>query len=119
MWISKRFYSPITSACEIGKITVSGRAGEQASASVQSKNIEIYSPYGYSFSAPKGEDVLLVSSALGTVGSGLKMKKSALAPGEVEISSLGGAKIILKNDGTVSINGHAFSKEGKGENSEK
>lgn len=113
MWISKRFYSePSPQASEIGTVTVSRNSGIDASATVHKKSVDIYAPYGYSFSAPKGEEVLLVGSSLGSVGSGTRMKNEGLSAGEIAIASSGGARIVLKNDGTVSINGMTFSKDG-------
>lgn len=104
MWISKRVYNSAPPAAEIGTVTASRGLGTDASATSQSKNVSIYAPYGYAFCAPKGESLLLVSSPLGAVGSGTKMKSTALEAGEVEISSLGGARIVLKNNGDVVIN---------------
>lgn len=118
MWISRGFYRKSIQPPEIGTITVSGNAGAEASATAQTKSVSLYSPYGYSYCAPRGEEVLLVNSALGAVGSGMRMKRSDLSAGEIEISSLGGARIILKNDGSVCINGYTFLKDGTVKNKE-
>lgn len=113
MWISRRFFNNSVPTAEIGTITQSKSFEPAASATSRSNNISIYAPYGYSFCAPKGEQLLLVSSALGAVGSGTKMKNNTLEAGEIEISSLGGAKIVLKNNGDVVINGVAIPRGAK------
>ncbi len=112
MWLSKRFNKPKISVSEVGTVTNSNNSTINTSSTVSSNGVLNYSPYGYSFSAPKGEEVLLINSSLGTVGAGIKMKNENLSSGEIAISSIGGAKIILKNDGTVFINGIIINKEG-------
>ncbi len=112
MWLSKRFNSPYVSVSEVGTVTNSNNSIINTSSTVTSNGVLNYSPYGYSFSAPTGEEVLLVNSSSGTVGAGMKMKSQNLSSGEIAISSIGGAKIILKNDGTVNINGIVVTKDG-------
>lgn len=112
MWLSKRFNNPYVSVSEVGTVTTSNNSIINASSTISSNGVSNYSPYGYSFSVPTGEEVLLVNSSLGTVGAGIKMKNENLSSGEIAISSIGGAKIILKNDGTVDINGIVITKDG-------
>lgn len=113
MWLSKRFNNPKISVSEVGMVTNSNNSIINTSSTVSSNGVLNYSPYGYSFSAPTGEEVLLINSSLGTVGAGTKMKNQNLSSGEVSISSIGGAKIVLKNDGTVNINGIVITKDGR------
>ncbi len=113
MWLSKRFNNPKISVSEVGMVTNSNNSIINTSSTVSSNGVLNYSPYGYSFSAPTGEEVLLINSSLGTVGAGTKMKNQNLLSGEVSISSIGGAKIVLKNDGTVNINGIVITKDGR------
>lgn len=112
MWLSKKFNNPYFSVSEVGTVTISENATIDALSTVSSKEVQNYSPYGYSFSVPTGEEVLLVNSSLGTVGAGIKMKNKNLSSGEVSISSMGGANIVLKQDGTVNINGLVITKDG-------
>lgn len=113
MWLSKRFNNPKISVSEVGMVTNSNNSIINTSSTVSSNGVLNYSPYGYSFSAPTGEEVLLINSSLGTVGAGTKMKNQNLSSGEISISSIGGAKIVLKNDGTVNINGIVITKDGR------
>ena len=76
------------------------------------RDIDSYSPYGYSSRAPRGEKIILVPSADGQVMLGTAEDASSLESGEIRIASAGGAKIILKNDGTVIINSMIIGKDG-------
>ena len=58
-------------------------------------------------------EVLIVNSASGAAVAGSKMKTQGLAQGEVEIRSLGGARILLKNDGSVVINSLVINRDGE------
>lgn len=112
MWLSKRFKSKENYAAEMGTVTMSTKGCTEAAATMQARNSESYSPYGYSFCAPIGEKVLLVNSSSGAVSAGVKMKSNSLQQGEISLESSGGAIITLKNDGTVEINGIAIDKDG-------
>ena len=41
------------------------------------------------------------------------MKNERLSTGEISITSIGNAKIMLKNNGDAEINGFVFTKDGK------
>lgn len=113
MWLSKRYSKKGGALAEEGTITVSSNGCSEATGTLQSRNTESYSPYGYSYCAPVGEQVLIVNSSSGAVSAGTKMKSSSLQQGEVALSSLGGASILLKNNGDVVINGVVISKKGQ------
>ena len=106
MWISRQIIKeeklPPT---ECGKVTMnSGGKIEAASTGVE-RNVDFYSPYGYISCVPKGggEQVCI----------GVESDSSAVGYGEVKITSLSGAYIHLKNDGSIELNGLLISKEGK------
>lgn len=56
---------------------------------------------------------LFVYARSGAAVTGSKMKMQDLAQGEVEIRSLGGARILLKNDGSVVINSLVINRDGE------
>lgn len=106
MWISRMLSkSREAERAETGCITMGLGDLIEAGSTVNSRSIKAYSPYGYSFSAPEGEEVILVPSTDGNVALGTRTKNEELESGEVKISSKGGASIVLKNDGRVIING--------------
>ena len=90
---------------ETGYVTMGRGDLIEAGATVNSRSIKSYLPYGYSSLVPKGEEVILVPSTDGNVALGTRAKSEELESGEIKISSKGGASIVLKNDGRVIING--------------
>ncbi len=115
MWISRMLAKNHESEkAQSGYISMSNGGELEAGSTVNARGIKAYSPYGYSAAVPVGEEVILVPSAEGQAILGTREGGASLPQGEVEISSKGGAKILLKNDGTVIINGHyVINKEGE------
>lgn len=113
MWISRNYASKSsTAAAETGTVTIGGSGSLEAASTVHAREICHYAPYGYSAAVPTGEEILLINGSAGTVSAGIKMKDENLKSGEISISSAGGARIMLKKDGSVYINGVTFTKEG-------
>lgn len=113
MWISKRFKTRNLPETQTGVLTLSTGEKTEAASSFNSRDLKSFAPYGYSFCAPVGEEVLLVGTAAGMSCAGTQMKSADLQSGEVSLSSLGNAEILLKNDGSVQINGVTFTADGK------
>ena len=106
MWLSKTLSKNNSSSrAERGSITISNNKSLEACASASARNISVYSPYGYCALPPVGEEVIVIPSLDGQVALGSKSKEGDIISGEVKIQSLGGASILLKNDGSVVING--------------
>lgn len=114
MWLSKMFSSSREDEkAEYGNVTMSVSDKVETASSVNIRETSTYSPYGYSAKLPVGERVMLVPSADGQAIVGTRNKEAKLEAGEIEICSKGGAKIVLKNDGSVVINSLTISKEGE------
>lgn len=112
MWMSKRIVA--TSEKEVaekGKVTLSDNQLE-AGATVTRRNIDSYAPYGYKSVPPVDEDVIMLESNDGAVVLGTLSKDEDIESGEVKISSLGGAYIILKNNGDIVLNGLVIDSRG-------
>lgn len=117
MWLSKMIgKSTADNRAQKGSVTISGSSDLEAQYTAGAKSMQAYTPYGYTSAAPIGEEVVVIPSSDGEVALGTRCKASELQSGEVMISSLGGAKIILKNDGTVVINSMVINQEGAIEN---
>ena len=101
---------------ERGNVTISGSAEVEARSSTNAKSLDTYTPYGYTCSAPVGEEIIVMPSSDGEVALGTRCKAESLQSGEIMITSLGGAKILLKNDGSVVINSLVINKNGVIEN---
>lgn len=113
MWLSKVISKTNDNAkAERGMVTISNDREIEIGASVLSRNVNSYAPYGYNAVAPAGEEVILVPSSDGQVALGTKVDVNCLENGEIKISSKGGASIVLKNDGTIMLNSMIINKEG-------
>lgn len=72
------------------------------------REVPLVAPFGIRWNPPSGSSVQLIKnwqSGNAVVAVGTIVDKE-IEPGEVEIYSQGGAKIQLKNNGTVIINEH-------------
>ncbi len=86
-----------------GKVIVGGK-NPSVSACGEKKNLRQVHPYGIYFVYPNGENIELdEKKILGSVDE--TDERENLEAGEILIKSMGGAKIVLKNDGKVVING--------------
>ncbi|MDE6110733.1 MAG: hypothetical protein K2F65_02330 [Eubacterium sp.] len=113
MWLSKKFGKTENTFAEAGTVSVGGESVIRTASTIQSEEVCNYAPYGYSAYAPDGEEILLINSAGGTAGAGTKMKNERISSGEIAITSIGDARIRLKKNGDVEINGFVFTKDGK------
>lgn len=115
MWLPKTIINkvnrrPISSVTvendESSESSVSGAQGYMA--------VEKASPYGIAYSAPKGMKSVIAPVGDSQVCVGVisfNPTQIQIEEGELLLFSSGGAKIYLKNDGTVVINGQTFSSE--------
>jgi len=113
MWLSRKIAkNNLTEKAERGNVTISASDVMEADASANTRSLGSYAPYGYTSNVPVGEEVILVPSSDGQVALGAKCSRNNLESGEVMIASLGGAKILLRNDGTVVINSMVIDRNG-------
>ncbi len=113
MWLSRQITNTEESpAVQTGISTLNSNGEVEAVSTGAERNINIYSPYGYSFSLPKGTDMLLTRSDGRQTAIGVHMKSSGVKSGEVRITAESGAYIHLKRDGSVVINGLKIDRDG-------
>lgn len=75
-------------------------------------NIQKIVPYGLEYVPPVGTTAVVIPVGNSQYFTGVVCQNTAeLQPGELALYSSGGAKIVLKNDGTVVINGQVFDAE--------
>ncbi len=109
MWISRKLsHKTENQKAEKGRITISSPTALEAGASLNSRSLIQYAPYGYSCAAPTGEEVMLIPCSEGQAALGTIMKGEGLEAGEIMIKSRGGASIKLANDGCIYLNGQPF-----------
>ena len=118
MWISKKLAaSRSEKEAEKGVVATNSNGVIDAGSSGNSRGVICYAPYGYSAQLPVGEEIFLIPCADGEAALGVKSDGGGLSAGEVNISSKGGASLLLRNDGCVVINGSfIINKEGETEN---
>lgn len=68
-------------------------------------------PWGIASLPPNGSQAAVLSDGLTDVCLGSPQQPVSLLPGEVRLSSSGGAYILLRQNGEVVINGQTFQKE--------
>lgn len=112
MWISRKIAGDTdVRIAEKGRVTMSSNDFE-AGATVMQRSVENYAPYGYCSKAPVGEQVMILPSSDGQAVIGSLCDCANINSGEIKITSMGGAQIVLKNDGTIMLNSMVISKEG-------
>lgn len=114
MWISRQIMKLQEQPTVQTGVSTLNRNGEVDAVSTGAdRNINIYAPYGYSFSLPAGVDMLLTKSDGEQAAIGVLMKNSNVRPGEVRITAASGAYIHLKDNGSVVINGLEIDRDGE------
>lgn len=113
MWISEQLSREKSMPeMQTGLSTLNCNGKVEAVSTGAERDISIYSPYGYCFSLPPGVQMLLSKSDGQQAAMGTLMYDGDLKPGEIKITSLSGAYIHLKSDGSVVINGMKIDKNG-------
>ena len=116
MWMSKNILSRQRSeTAEKGKVTLSSNQLE-AGSTLMKRGIDSYAPYGYQSNPPVGENVMIIPANNGQAVVGALCRTTDLKSGEIRLSSKGGATILLKNDGSIELNGLVINKNGVIEN---
>ena len=87
-----------------GKILVGGK-NPTAVSDGEKKNLRLLHPYGIYFVYPTDEAVELDKER---IWGSLEPADTELEVGEIMLKSLGGAVIVLKNNGKVMINGREY-----------
>lgn len=114
MWLSKQVIRKETQPqLENGKVTLSSNGALETVSSGVDRSLVHYAPFGYSYCAPLGENMLLTQLQGETAAVGVEMKKENVASGEIKLTSKSGAYIHLKNDGSVIINGLVINRRGE------
>lgn len=105
MWIAKKINKNNNSqTASYGKVTLSQNNNVSIRSGVEYRNIPVITPYGMSYVIPLNKSVCVLPTDNGNIAIGTFNKNNNLEAGEVMFYSMGGAKIILKNDGSVIIN---------------
>lgn len=107
MWISQRVASiknDIPSENCLGEITDSNGSNVTVQSANEYRDIPLVAPFGIAYVPTNGDRSVVIPVSDQSVCLGSLVEDKNLEPGELMLFSNGGAKIILKNDGTVVIN---------------
>ena len=110
MWISKQLAADSSQEpnIQIGSVTISSPENLSVSGMYEKRKIDLYFPYGIESLPPVGSKSILLNCDGKYVCIASHSNISELEPGELRLSSSGGAYIYLKNNGQVIINGIPF-----------
>ncbi|MCH5303402.1 MAG: phage baseplate assembly protein [Ruminococcus sp.] len=97
------------SVAEKGNVKSVSDGHVQINASSEYAKIPIIAPYGITYAPIAGEESVVLQAGGENICLGTVSKNETLSPGELMLSSSGGATILLKNDGNVYINGKKVS----------
>lgn len=106
MWLTQKLQTQTETAVTEGEVS----AKDELTVTDESVHVapRQLAPYGYASLPPAGSRAVLVSGLCAGVAA---VQDSRLTPGEVCLFSSGGAEILLKNDGSVVINGQVFERK--------
>ena len=105
MWLSQILTQENESVqAEHGTVMLNTADGMETEGTAKARHLTQYAPYGYQAKVPVGEEVLLLAMPDGIAAAGTRAVPSPLPAGEIEITSAGGASLLLRNDGCVVIN---------------
>lgn len=107
MWLSKQIAASETMSevSFIGEVTVADSSKLTVQGQEEYRDIPMVVPFGIAYVPIAGTKAAVTKLNGDYICFGTSATSQALEPGELMLYSAGGASIVLKNDGTVLING--------------
>ena len=97
----------------VAQVTFSEAGDFGAAGAAEYRGVPVFSPRGVSYRPSEGDNLLLLPVDGADACIGTLAYTDGLAAGELRLSSAGGAKIWLKINGDVAINGVVITKSGE------
>lgn len=118
MWLSKQMKLPVQTAdADLGVTTI---AGDSVGVSTRGevRDLPVYGPGGYVWLPEGGAGVLVIKGRPGgeeQCVAGMKQVQPprGMLPGEVFLSTSGGASVFLRKDGSLELKGTKISIQGE------
>ena len=110
MWITSYLSkNRIKESATSGSVTDTDARGVEVDASRRYRELPVAAPFGVVCVPPAGEQAVVVHTEAEDVCVGIVTSfPEDLEPGELMLRSAGGASIVLKNNGSVFINGKEY-----------
>lgn len=114
MWISRQLAQEKqeTTPIQTAKVTLNDTREDNGVSAGNERGVGLCSPYGYSFSLPAGENLVITHCDAQQTAIGVSMTSRGLKTGEIKITSKSGGYIYLKSNGSVVINGLEIDRDG-------
>ena len=97
----------------IARVSYSNLSGFGVVGASELRNPVIFAPGGISYLPAAGDNILLLQALGAGVCVGTASSTFGLMPGELRLTSSGGATIRLRANGSVEINGRVFTSTGQ------
>ena len=107
-YVTRNSFSKTEPSC--GDVTDFSMGNVAVNSSLEHRNMPVIAPFGIAYNPPVGETSVVLPLVKEQACLGVVAKDKNLEEGELMLYSKGGATILLKNDGTVVINGRVFEK---------
>lgn len=112
MYIPNRT-KPRETGAQVALVSYSGAEGFGAVGSCERRDQPVFAPRGISYRPCEGDRALLIPVGGAEACAGVLCTAGDLEPGELRLSSAGGASIVLKNNGEILLNGLAITPDGQ------
>jgi hypothetical protein len=96
----------------VAQVSYSGSEGFGALGEAESRGVPVFAPRGISYRPREGDRLLLLRADGADICVGCLASQDALQAGELMLASSGGARIHLKSNGEISLNGLRISAAG-------
>jgi len=97
----------------IGQVTHSGSGGFGVAGASRISPALVFAPRGISYLPAMGDNVLLLPVEGSDTCLGVLSTSAGLNPGELRLTSSGGARITLRSNGEIDLNGAIITREGR------
>ena len=101
-----------THGATVAQVTFSEPGNFGAVGSAEHRGIPVFAPKGISYAPSEGDNLLILPVDGTDTCIGTLVYSAGLPAGELRLTSVGGAEIRLKNDGSITLNGLTITKEG-------
>lgn len=114
MWIAREIAGrKEEQGAQTARVTLTAAGKVAASGAGETRDTPLYAPYGMASVPPEGSPVLLLPCEGQLRCIGTLCGAHGLEAGEVMLYSAGGARIVLKNNGEIDLNGLTIGKDGR------